>query len=107
MNMTNTDMLEAYIAESGKKKGYLAQKCGLSLAGFRNCCINKAEFKASQIQILCEELGVPVSYLMDWEEKPTAQGSELSEGMMELVDCIKKLPEDKIQMLLQVARSIR
>jgi hypothetical protein len=56
--MTNTDMLEAYIAASGKKKGYLAQKCGLSLAGFRNCCVNKAEFKASQIQILCEELGV-------------------------------------------------
>lgn len=56
--MTNTDMLEAYIAESGKKKGYLAAKCGLSLAGFRNCCINKAEFKASQIQILCEELGI-------------------------------------------------
>ena len=58
MGLTNTDMLEAYIAASGKKKGYLAQKCGLSLAGFRNCCINKAEFKASQIQILCEELDI-------------------------------------------------
>lgn len=56
--MTNTDMLEAYIAASGKKKGYLAMKCGLSSAGFRNCCINKAEFKVSQIQILCEELGI-------------------------------------------------
>ena len=61
----------------------------------------------SRIAQFSEVLGVPVSYLMDWEEKPTAQGSELSEGMMELVDCIKKLPEDKIQMLLQVARSIR
>ena len=61
----------------------------------------------SRIAQFSEVLGVPVSYLRDWEEKPTAQGSELSEGMMELVDCIKKLPEDKIQMLLQVARSIR
>lgn len=40
-------------------------------------------------------------------EKPTAQGDELSQDMNELIDCIKKLPEDKIRMLLQVARSIR
>lgn len=41
------------------------------------------------------------------KEKPTAQSDGLSEDMKELIDCIKKLPEDKIQMLLQVARSIR
>ena len=41
------------------------------------------------------------------KEKPTAQDDGLSEDMKELIDCIKKLPEDKIQMLLQVARSIR
>lgn len=58
MGLTNTDMLEAYITASGKKKTYLAQKCGLSLAGFRNCCVNKAEFKASHIDILSKELGV-------------------------------------------------
>lgn len=56
--MTNTQLLEEKIAESGKKKIYLAKKVGLSLAGFRNCCTNKAEFKASQIQTLCEELGI-------------------------------------------------
>lgn len=56
--MTNTELLEKKIADSGKKKTFLANKIGLSLAGFRNCCINKAEFKASQIQILCEELGI-------------------------------------------------
>ena len=56
--MTNTALLNARIAQSGKKKTYLAQKCGLSYAGFRNCCINKAEFKTSQVQILCEELGI-------------------------------------------------
>ena len=56
--MTNTKLLEERIAESGKKKVYLAKKCGLTYAGFRNCVINKAEFKASQIQILCEELDI-------------------------------------------------
>lgn len=56
--MTNTELLEEYIVRSGKKKLYLAEKVGLSPAGFRNCCTNKAEFTASQIQILCEELGI-------------------------------------------------
>lgn len=56
--MTNTALLEEYIAKSGKKKKYLAERVGLSPAGFYNCCTNKAEFTASQIQILCEELSI-------------------------------------------------
>lgn len=56
--MTNTALLEELIARSGKKKKYLAEKCGLSAAGFRNCVTNAAEWKASQIDILCTELGV-------------------------------------------------
>lgn len=56
--MTNTEMLELLIDQSGKKKGYLANKCGLSRAGFRNCMTNKAEFKQSQIDILCDELNI-------------------------------------------------
>lgn len=56
--MTDTKLLEKKIQGSGKKKGYLAGKVGLSLGGFYNCCNNKAEFKASQIDILCEELSI-------------------------------------------------
>jgi hypothetical protein len=56
--MTNTDLLEQKIRESGKKKKHLAEKCGLTRAGFRNCLTNKAEFKASQIDVLCEELNI-------------------------------------------------
>lgn len=56
--MTNTKLLEKKIKDSGKKKGFLAERCGLSPAGFRNCVINKAEFKASHIEILCAELNI-------------------------------------------------
>ena len=56
--MVNTELLEEAIKESGKKKGYLAQRCNLSRAGFRNCCINKAEFTARHIDVLCEELSI-------------------------------------------------
>lgn len=56
--MTNFDLLDEKIRLSGKKKSYLAKKCGLSRQGFRNCCNNISEFKTGQVQILCEELGI-------------------------------------------------
>ena len=64
---------------------------------------------AANAQKIASYFGVTVGYLLGEEEKekPTVIDDELSEEMKELVDCIKKLPEEKIQMLLQVARSIR
>ena len=54
--------------------------------------------------------GISVDELYGEDEKkenPTVQDDGISEDMQELIACIKKLPEDKIQMLLQVAKSIR
>lgn len=56
--MTNTKLLDEKIKQSGKKIGYLAERVGLSLGGFFNCRTNRAEFKASQIEILCNELNI-------------------------------------------------
>jgi hypothetical protein len=56
--MTDTKLLEEKIKDSGKTRVHLAKKCGLTYAGFRNCVLNKAEFKASHIDILCEELNI-------------------------------------------------
>lgn len=56
--MTNTALLNMAIRKSGLKKSYLADKIGLSPAGFCNCLNNRAEFKASQINILCDLLGI-------------------------------------------------
>ena len=56
--VNNTALLEEKIKASGKKRNYLAEKVGLSYAGFRNCVTNKAEFKSSQIDILCDELNI-------------------------------------------------
>lgn len=56
--MTDKELLDKMIQESGKKKSYLARKVKLSTAGFYNCCNNKAEWKASQIDILCDELHI-------------------------------------------------
>lgn len=56
--MTNRKLLEKKIAASGKKKGYLAKKCGLSRQGFLNCVKGDALFNTLHITILCEELNI-------------------------------------------------
>ena len=56
--MTTTEKLEEIIRNSGLKKGFLAEKLGISRAGLNNCINNKAEFRASQIFTLCELLRI-------------------------------------------------
>ena len=56
--MTDTARLNDAIKKKGLKKGYLAERIGLTRQGFSNCLNNRAEFKASQIQTLCEELDI-------------------------------------------------
>ena len=56
--MTNTKLLEKAIKDSGYKKGFIAEQIGLSRAGLCNCINNRAEFKASQINALCELLSI-------------------------------------------------
>ena len=56
--MTNTELLDAKIAESGKKISYLAKKCGMSVQTFRRCRKNESEFRTKHVNILCVELGI-------------------------------------------------
>lgn len=56
--MTNTELLDRKIQDSGLKKGYLAEQIGLTRQGFLNCRTNEAEFTASQIERLCELLRI-------------------------------------------------
>ena len=56
--MTNTELLREYIDKSGLKIQYLADKIGISRASLWQKITNKTEFKASEIQILCDLLGI-------------------------------------------------
>lgn len=60
---------------------------------------------------IADYFGVSVGYLLGTEdgkkEKPTVQDDGLSDEKRELIQFIKNLPEDKVLLLLQVARSIR
>lgn len=64
--------------------------------------------RIGKVEAMANYFGCEKSDLIeDKKEKPTAQDDGLSKDMVELIDELKKLPEDKIQMLLQVAKSIR
>lgn len=57
-NVVNTQLLEECIYASGKTKTYLANKMGITLQTLRNKCTNKSDFKLSEVDILCNEIGV-------------------------------------------------
>ena len=64
--------------------------------------------RIGKVEAMAQYFGCEKSDLIeDKKEEPTTQGDGLSEDIAELIEVIKRLPDDKIQMLLQVARSIR
>lgn len=54
--MTATNELRALIAKNGYTQGYIARKLGISPQSFSYKVNNKVEFKASEIEALCDLL---------------------------------------------------
>lgn len=63
--MTNTSLLERYIERSGYKRSFIAAKIGISPYSLALKIDNKFEFKASEIQTLCNLLGIDTKDRMD------------------------------------------
>lgn len=100
--------LRYYMESRGKSQKELAEIIGVSAPTMNDWLKAKKYPRIDKIELLANYFGILKSDLIEEKkEKPTAKDDKLSEDMVELIDCIKKLPEDKIQMLLQVARSIR
>ena len=60
-------------------------------------------------QKIASYFDVSVGYLLGEEEKkiePTVQDDRLSENMKQLIDFVKTVPEDKVDLLLKVMKSI-
>ncbi len=99
------------IKEARLSKGLTQEELG-EIVGVQKSAIAKYEngrvvnIKRSTLQKLAAALDLRGSDLIQDIEKPTAADDGLSKDMYELIDRIKALPEDKIQLLLQVAKSI-
>ena len=99
--------LKYYIEKCGKDRRELADIWGFPYSTVSEWVNGRKYPRIDKIEIMADYFGIKKSDLVENKEKPTAADDGLSKEMQELIDCVKALPEDKIQMLLQVARSIR
>lgn len=58
--MTDTQLLRKKIDDSGYKLTFVAKKIGITYQGLLNKINNETEFKATEIQMLCEILNIDV-----------------------------------------------
>lgn len=56
--MTNTELLEKAIDDSGLKREYIAEKCGITRQSLASKINNKSLFTAKEIGVLCEVLRI-------------------------------------------------
>ncbi len=56
--MTNTKLLKEWIQKSGLKQEFIAGKLNLSSYGFARKRDNLSKFDASEIDVLCDILGI-------------------------------------------------
>jgi hypothetical protein len=56
--VTNTELLNQLIEESGLKKKYIAEQLGITGYGLQRKIENQSEFKSSEISILCNVLNI-------------------------------------------------
>ena len=57
-NMVDTQLLDKRISESGKGKGYLSGKLGISIQSFRLKRTNVYPFTTDEVTKLCDELNI-------------------------------------------------
>lgn len=90
---------------AGKTRRDLSEALGVSYYTITDWVKAKKYPRMDKVEMLARYFGIQKSELIELKEKPTNDGG-LSKELQELIDCVKDLPEDKIQLLLQVARSI-
>ena len=109
--MNLADRVKQRREQLGLSQEQLALRMGYSSRTSINKIENGRPCSQKIIARLADALGVSIPYLMGWEEetneKPIVQDDELSEEKQKLIERIKKLPEDKIRLLHQVAESIQ
>lgn len=96
--------LVRYMERSGKTQREVSEYMGVASSTFNEWMKGKKYPRMDKVELLANYFGCKKSDLI--EEKKTTEDDGLSHEMMELISRIKALPEDKVQLLLQLAKSI-
>lgn len=95
-----------YMTINRKTRNDLVRDLGFKYSTIRDWEKGLTIPRMDKVEKLANYFGCENSDLIEDKEKPINEADGLSKKKQELIDEIKKLPEDKIQLLLQVAKSI-
>lgn len=102
--------IAALCEEKGIKGAKLCNDIGMSKGILTDLKMGRRSgVSAVTAQKIASYFGVSVGYLLGEEEKekkPTVEDDELSENMKLLIDFAKTVPEDKLELVLKVMKSI-
>lgn len=100
--------IKRFMERKGVSNQQLCDALGFKYTTFMDWIKGVTYPRIGKVEAMANYFGCEKSDLIEEEkEKPTAQSDGLSNEMQELILCIKDLPQDKIQILLQVAKSIK
>ena len=99
--------LSFYIERSGKTQKEISEKLDLATSTLNNWVMGKKYPRMDKVEMLANYFGILKSDLIeDKQEKPAIVDDGLSEDKRILIDFVKSVPEDKIEMIHRVIRSI-
>lgn len=101
--------IRRYMEKKGVTNQQICDALGFKYTTFMDWIKGVTYPRIGKVEAMAQYFGCEKSDLIeDKKEKPTTQADDgLSEEKRELIECIKKLPKDKVLVLLQVARSIK
>ena len=108
--VTLYERLSNLCQDKGIKGGRMCTDLGISKSLMTDLKSGRKKgVNAETAQKIASYFGVSVGYLLgeeEKEEKPTAKDDELSDNIKMLVDFAKSVPEDKVELVLKVMKSI-
>jgi transcriptional regulator with XRE-family HTH domain len=108
--VTLYERLSELCQEKGVKGGRMCTDLGFSKSLMTDLKSGRKKgVNAETAQKIATYFGVSVGYLLgeeEKEEKPTVNDDELSENMQALMQFARSVPEDKIELVLKLMRTI-
>ena len=108
--VTLYETLSKLCKERGIKGGRMCTDLGISKSLMTDLKSGRKKgVNAETAQKIASYFGVSVGYLLgeeEKEEKPTVKDDELSENLQKLIDFAKSVPEDKVELVLKLMRTI-
>lgn len=104
------ETINTLCAEKGVKGGKMCTEVGISKGLLTDLKMGRRTgVSAVTAQKIASYFGVSVGYLLgeeEKEEKPIVKDDELSANIKQLIDFVKTVPDDKVELVLKVMKSI-